>query len=149
MSGRGGVVRSKNYPSPPVPTAVTASHRGATMLDCQRPYSAYGGASRGWTGRGVIQISHGLTATVAPLGGGPSAHSLDYGWWGTNSVDADDKVDVIFLNFSAKNLVRILNSVQTDKIYTLGNVAPYNQYTMQDMYPLYAEQVWAKNTTLA
>ncbi|SNX86370.1 uncharacterized protein MEPE_05079 [Melanopsichium pennsylvanicum] len=53
MSGRGRVVRSKSYWPPPVPPAVTTSHRGATMLDCQRPYSAYGGASRGWTVGGL------------------------------------------------------------------------------------------------
>lgn len=63
------------------------------------------------------------------------------------NVGADDKVDVIFLDFIAKNVVRILNNVQKDKTYALSDVSPYNQYTTQDIYPLYAEQVWAKNTT--
>ncbi|KAJ1026955.1 hypothetical protein NDA16_002248 [Ustilago loliicola] len=63
------------------------------------------------------------------------------------NVGADDKVDVIFLDFIATNVVRILNSVQKDRTYALSDVAPYNQYTTQDIYPLYAEQVWAKNST--
>lgn len=62
------------------------------------------------------------------------------------NVGADDKVDVIFLDFIASNVVRILNSIQTDRNYTAAEVAPYNQYTTQDIYPLYAEQVWANNT---
>lgn len=67
----------------------------------------------------------------------------------TGNVTADDKVDVIFLDFIAKNVVRILNGLQTEKSYSLSDVAPYNQYTTQDIYPLYAEQIWAKNTTSA
>ncbi|SPO24302.1 uncharacterized protein UTRI_03570 [Ustilago trichophora] len=67
----------------------------------------------------------------------------------TGNVTADDKVDVIFLDFIAKNVVRILNGMQTERSYSLDDVAPYNQYTTQDIYPLYAEQVWAKNTTSA
>ncbi|CBQ73478.1 conserved hypothetical protein [Sporisorium reilianum SRZ2] len=63
------------------------------------------------------------------------------------NVSDSDTIDVIFLDFFAKNVVRILNSVQKDKNYTLGDVAAYNQYTTQDIYPLYAEQVWGKNTT--
>ena len=66
-----------------------------------------------------------------------------------NNVGPDDKVDVIFLDFIAKNVVRLLNGMQTDRTYSLSDVAPYNQYTTQDIYPLYAEQVWSKNTTSA
>ena len=65
------------------------------------------------------------------------------------NVSDTDKVDVIFLDFIAKNVVRILNSVQTETTYSLSDVAAYNQYTTQDIYPLYAEQIWANNSTSA
>jgi 2',3'-cyclic-nucleotide 2'-phosphodiesterase (5'-nucleotidase family) len=64
-----------------------------------------------------------------------------------DNVGPTDKVDVIFLDFIAKNVVRILNGLQTERTYALSDVAAYNQYTTQDIYPLYAEQVWAKNAT--
>ena len=63
------------------------------------------------------------------------------------NVADTDKIDVIFLDFIAKNVVRILNGLQTEKTYSLADVAAYNSYTTQDIYPLYAEQVWAKNGT--
>lgn len=64
-----------------------------------------------------------------------------------SNVTGDDKVDVIFLDFIASNVIRILNGLQSDRKYATSDVAPYNQYTTQDIYPLYAEQVWAKNGT--
>ncbi|GAC97673.1 predicted phosphoprotein phosphatase [Pseudozyma hubeiensis SY62] len=63
------------------------------------------------------------------------------------NVTGNTTIDVIFLDFIAKNVVRILNGLQTEKNYTLDDVAAYNQYTIQDIYPLYAEQVWAGNAT--
>ncbi|EST05352.1 Phosphoesterase domain protein [Kalmanozyma brasiliensis GHG001] len=64
-----------------------------------------------------------------------------------SNVTANTTVDVIFLDFIAKNVVSILNGLQKDRNYTLNDVASYNQYTIQDIYPLYAEQVWANNGT--
>lgn len=65
----------------------------------------------------------------------------------TGNVTAEDKIDVVFLDFIASNVIRLLNGMQKERNYSSSDVAAYNQYTTQDIYPLYAEQVWAKNGT--
>lgn len=64
-----------------------------------------------------------------------------------DNVQPDDKVDVIMIDFIASNVMRLLNGLQTEKNYSKSDVLLYNQYTTQDIYPLYAAQVWANDST--
>lgn len=53
-----------------------------------------------------------------------------------------DKVDVILVDFIASSVVKILNSLQDERSYTMDDAKEYNSLTTQDLYPLYATAKW-------
>ena len=64
----------------------------------------------------------------------------------TRPVGDDDKIDVIFVDFIGKELVRILNGIQTERVYSTDEIVDYADVTTQDMYPLYAKAEWNNGT---
>ncbi|KAJ7204707.1 Metallo-dependent phosphatase-like protein [Mycena pura] len=57
-------------------------------------------------------------------------------------VSDDTPVDLVFVNFIQSQLLRALNSVQTDNVYTAADVAPYTNVLSSEALGLYAQQIW-------
>ncbi|PWN51706.1 hypothetical protein IE53DRAFT_341908 [Violaceomyces palustris] len=62
----------------------------------------------------------------------------------TTALGPDDKIDVVFLDFIASNVIRILNRLQTERVYSVDDVAAYASpsLTTQEIYPEYAKVAW-------
>jgi hypothetical protein len=56
---------------------------------------------------------------------------------------ADDvPIDLVFVDFIESQLLEVLNSVQTDKVYTSADVSLYTDVLSNEALGLYAQQVW-------
>lgn len=58
-------------------------------------------------------------------------------------VKLSDPIDVVFLDFALKNVVKVLNAMQAEHIYKAQDAEPYNSLNTQDLYKLYALKAWA------
>ncbi|UZJ56308.1 hypothetical protein CBS101457_005628 [Exobasidium rhododendri] len=58
------------------------------------------------------------------------------------SVGPNDLIDVVFLDFTLSDVVRVLNAAQNQRTYQVSDATPYNSLTTQDLYKVYAMQSW-------
>ncbi|KAJ6623473.1 Metallo-dependent phosphatase-like protein [Mycena sp. CBHHK59/15] len=57
-------------------------------------------------------------------------------------VADDAPIDLVFVDFIEKQLIGILNSVQTDKVYTTADVSLYTDVLATQALGIYAQQAW-------
>ncbi|KAG2336182.1 hypothetical protein BDR05DRAFT_897092, partial [Suillus weaverae] len=58
------------------------------------------------------------------------------------NVMADMIIVVVFLNYLGKDIIGILNSLQKDKNYTMGDVSSHSPMLTSDILGLYAQAMW-------
>ena len=58
------------------------------------------------------------------------------------NVTDDTPVDLVFLEFLEKGMLRILNSLQKEKNYTKADVSPYSPTLTDAVLGLYAQAMW-------
>ena len=54
----------------------------------------------------------------------------------------DTPIDLVFVDFIQAQLLQILNSVQTSKSYTAGDVKTYSPIVANAALGLYAQKAW-------
>lgn len=62
----------------------------------------------------------------------------------TTAATPDTLVDVVFVDFIASNIVRLLNAMQKQRVYQTTEAVDYptTRLTTQDLYPIYASKAW-------
>ncbi|KAJ6525668.1 Metallo-dependent phosphatase-like protein [Mycena capillaripes] len=58
------------------------------------------------------------------------------------AVADDAPIDLVFVDFIETQLIGILNSLQTDKVYTTADVAKYTDVLASEALGIYAQQEW-------
>ncbi|KAJ6495385.1 Metallo-dependent phosphatase-like protein [Mycena sanguinolenta] len=72
----------------------------------------------------------------------PFFSSPDYIASALPDVADDTPIDLVFVDFIESDLLKALNSVQTDKVYTTADVSLYTDVLSSQALGLYAQQVW-------
>lgn len=57
-------------------------------------------------------------------------------------VSPDTPIDLIFVDFIEKQLVGILNRLQTDKAYASSDVQEYSKILTNEVLGVYAQAAW-------
>ncbi|KAJ7074295.1 Metallo-dependent phosphatase-like protein [Mycena amicta] len=57
-------------------------------------------------------------------------------------VSDDTQVDLVFVDFISSQLLSILNSVQSDKVFTSADVLPYTDILATEILGIYAQHAW-------
>nr|GAT59669.1 predicted protein [Mycena chlorophos] len=58
------------------------------------------------------------------------------------NVSDDTVIDLVFVDFIESQLIGILNSVQSDKVYTMADVLPYTDVLATEILGIYAQAKW-------
>jgi len=58
------------------------------------------------------------------------------------AVSDDTQIDLVFVDFIEKQLLGLVNSLQSSKNYTAADVQPYSPYLMNQVLGVYAQQAW-------
>ncbi|KAJ7126206.1 Metallo-dependent phosphatase-like protein [Mycena epipterygia] len=108
-------------------------------------------ASRGGEARrAAANLTIGYVTTDACPGVGddiphtplPFFSSPDFIASASPDVADDAPIDLVFINFIESQLIEVLNSVQTAKVYTAADVSMYTDLLANEVLGLYAQQVW-------
>ena len=57
-------------------------------------------------------------------------------------VADDESVDLVFVDFNQKQVLGILNGLQTEKTYTAADVQSYTDVLANSVLGIYAQQYW-------
>jgi hypothetical protein len=57
-------------------------------------------------------------------------------------VEDDAEIDLVFLDYIEDDVLEILNEVQSEKVYTTGDLISYSELYTNEVLGVYAQQAW-------
>ncbi|KAJ7685395.1 Metallo-dependent phosphatase-like protein [Mycena polygramma] len=116
------------------------------MEEMARRDTELGGEAR----RAAGNLTLGYVTTDACPGVGDDTHHAplafnsipDFIASASPAVADDTPIDLVFVDFIEAQLIGILNSLQTDKVYTTSDVSLYTEVLATEVLGIYAQQAW-------